>query len=135
MPITYTLNLANIDWHQMKATLTRDNFDNGRSPEQLQLSFANSHAACIAFDGSRIVGTARVLSDGVCNAYLVDVWTLSDFRHRGIARTMIEMLLEKLPGQHVYLQADDTIAFYHKLGFIEQPTGLQKIVGQWLVNQ
>lgn len=47
---------------------------------------------------------------------------------------MLEMLLGKLPGQHVYLQADDAIEFYHKLGFVERPTGLEKVVGQWLVN-
>jgi hypothetical protein len=45
-------------------------------------------------------------------------------------------LLKNLPGQHVYLQSDyDTVYFYKKLGFGEQPTGLSKIVGQWLVNE
>src|SRR5258707_3877288 len=39
----------------------------------------------IARDGDHLVGMARLLSDGVCNAYLVDVWTLSSYRRRGIA--------------------------------------------------
>jgi ribosomal protein S18 acetylase RimI-like enzyme len=135
MPITYKTNLDSVDWEEMKRTLSQDNFDNGRSPQQLEQSFANSHATCIAYSDGRIIGTARVLSDGVCNAYLVDVWTLTAFRRQGIARTMIEMLLEGLQGQHVYLFTDDSVEFYQKAGFVERPTGMERVVGEWLVNK
>ena len=132
--IIYKTNLENIDWTEMKTTLRQDAFDNGRSPEQLKASFENSYAVCIAYAEGRIIGTARVLSDGVCNAYLVDVWTLSEFRHKGIASTMIQKLLSQLSGQHIYLQTDDAEELYAKLGFVEQPTGMSKVVGEWLVN-
>jgi len=132
--IIYKTNLENIDWTEMKTTLRQDAFDNGRSPEQLKISFENSYAICIAYAEGRIIGTARVLSDGVCNAYLVDVWTLSEFRHKGIASTMIQKLMSQLSGQHVYLQTDDAKELYAKLGFVEQPTGMSKVVGEWLVN-
>jgi ribosomal protein S18 acetylase RimI-like enzyme len=134
MPTTYKTNLESVDWEELKQTLSQDNFDNGRSPQQLEQSFANSHATCIAYVDCRIIGTARVLSDGVCNAYLVDVWTLTAFRRQGIARTMIEMLLEGLQGQHVYLFTDDSVKFYQKAGFVERPTGMERVVGEWLVN-
>ena len=132
--IIYKTNLENIDWTEMKTTLRQDAFDNGRSPEQLKASFENSYAVCIAYAERRMIGTARVLSDGVCNAYLVDVWTLSEFRHKGIASTMIQKLLRQLRGQHIYLQTDDAKELYAKLGFVEQPTGMSKVVGEWLVN-
>jgi predicted GNAT family acetyltransferase len=135
MDITYKTNLENVDWREMKTLLTADDFDNGRSADQLEQSFANSYATCIAYAGGKIIGTARALSDGVCNAYLVDVWTLTPYRRRGIARAMIERLLDKLPGQHVYLFSDDQVEFYKKIGFTERPTGLEKVVGHWLVNK
>jgi ribosomal protein S18 acetylase RimI-like enzyme len=76
-----------------------------------------------------------VLSDGVCNAYLVDVWTQTRFRRRGIAKEMINRLCVGLAGQHVYLQADPDIAdFYRRVGFAEQPLGMSRVVGRWLVN-
>ena len=134
--IRYFAELTSVDWAELKATLAADRFDNGRSSEQLLRSFENSHSCCIAFAQEQIVGTARVLSDGVCNAYLVDVWTLSSFRRRGIAREMIRRLCSGLSGQHIYLQADDdNIEFYRRLGFSEQPSGMNKVVGRWLVNQ
>jgi predicted GNAT family acetyltransferase len=83
-------------------------------------------------DGNKIVGKARVLSDGVCNAYIVDVWTYTPYRRRGIASQMMNLLMDKLEGQHVYLFTDDAVEFYKKLGFKEQDIGLGRVVGEWL---
>src|SRR5688572_10883025 len=134
MDVHYRFDLSGVDWPAMKATLAEDRFDNGRTPEQLRISFENSFATCIAKVGGRCVGTARVLSDGVCNAYLVDVWTYTPYRGRGVARSMIQALLKRLPGQHLYTFTDDVVDFYRKLGFKERPTGLEIVVGKWLEN-
>lgn len=133
--ITYRTDLDNVDWSEMKTTLRQDAFDNGRSPEQLKISFENSYAACVAYANNQIVGTARVLSDGVCNAYLVDVWTLSAYRRQGIATTMIQRLLHRLKGQHVYLFTDNVPELYAKVGFVEQPIGMGQVIGTWLVDE
>ncbi len=133
--VTYKRDLENVDWEEMKATLSQDKFDNGRSPEQLKASFANSYATCIAYVGDRIIGTVRVLSDGICNAYIVDVWTFTPYRHQGIASTMMRILLGELQGQHVCLFTDDAIQFYKKLGFIEKETCMEQVIGKWLVNK
>jgi predicted GNAT family acetyltransferase len=136
MTINYVDSTPGIDWLQLKEILVEDDFDNGRSPKQLQESFSSSYAFNIAYDGDKIIGTARVLSDGVCNAYIVDVWTYTPYRHRGIARQMMQNLLDRLQGQHVYLFTDeDTKPFYEVLGFREQGLGLSTVVGTWLVNR
>lgn len=133
--VTFALDLNGIDWSALKVALAIDDFENGRSPEQLRRSFENSFTVCIAHSQGRVVGTARVLSDGICNAYLVDVWTESALRRRGIAKEMIQRLCSHLSGQHVYLQADDDIAeVYRRLGFRVQPLGMSIVVGQWLIN-
>ena len=118
----------------MKSLLAEDDFDNGRTPEQLQQSFKNSDVVSIAYDGQKIVGTARALSDGVCNAYVVDVWTYSPYRRKGIARRMMTNLIARLQGQHVCLFTDDALPFYKSLGFTEQGTGIALVAGEWLVD-
>lgn len=135
LAVTYRTNLDNVAWAEMKATLRSDAFDNGRSPEQLKKSFENSYATCIAYVDNRIIGTARVLSDGVCNAYIIDVWTLTTHRRQGVASVLLQILLAKLKGQHVYLFSDDTPEFYRKIGFTEQPVGMSKMMGKWLINE
>ena len=131
--VSYSRTLDGVNWDTLKDALHADDFDNGRTPEQLRQSFANSYAVCFAWAEGRVIGKARVLSDGVCNAYLVDVWTHNAYRKRGVARQMIALLKTELSGQHLYLQADDdNLPFYAKLGFVAHPHGLSCVVGRWL---
>jgi len=130
--VTYKTDLDAVDWNEMKATVARDGFDNGRTPEQLRASFEASFGSVIAYDGERIIGTARALSDGICNACVVDVWTFSPYRRQGVARRMLELLLEPLRGQHVCLFTDDAPEFYEKLGFQRRGVTYETVVGRWL---
>ena len=130
--IVYQLGCAGIDWAALKEALREDDFDNGRTPEQLRLSCAGSAVNVFARAGGQVIGTVRVLSDGVCNAYMVDVWTQTAYRSRGVARRMIELALAQLPGQHVYLFTDSAEGLYEKLGFRPQGIGMGRMVGEWL---
>ncbi len=126
--------LEGIDWAQAKADLAADSFDNGRSPAALEASFRQSQHVAFARDGERVVGMARLLSAGVCNAYLVDVWTMSAYRRQGIASAMVRLLVERVPGQHVGLQTDDAQELYSSLGFSLQPEFWSIVSGRWLDN-
>jgi len=123
-----------IDWERARAALAADDFDNGRSPAALRRSFERSQHVAFARDGDDLVGMARLLSDGVCNAYLLDVWTRTSHRRRGVASTLVRLLAARVPGQHIGLQTDDAQAFYGALGFRPQPAFLSLIVGAWLDN-
>jgi predicted GNAT family acetyltransferase len=128
-------SLDGIDWAEVKADLTADDFDNGRSAAALRRSFEQSRHVAVARDEERVVGMARLLSDGVCNAYLVDVWTASAYRRQGIASAMVRRLLGQVPGQHVGLQtSQDAEPFYAALGFRAQPAFWSTVVGTWLDN-
>jgi len=127
-------SLDGIDWAQTKADLAADAFDNGRSPAALRRSFEQSQHVAIARDGDRVVGMARLLSDGVCNAYLVDVWTASSHRRQGIAAGMLRLLIAAVPGQHIGLQTDDAQALYASVGFAPQPEFWSLVSGRWLDN-
>ena len=133
--ITFRSEATGLDWAQMKADLAADDFDNGRTVEQLRRSFEVSYAASYALDGDRCVGMARLLADGVCNAYLIDVWTLSSHRRRGIASEMIRGLIETVPGHHVLLVTERASDLYTSLGFAPEPqTAMSTVVGTWLAS-
>jgi ribosomal protein S18 acetylase RimI-like enzyme len=134
MPVTIDATFDDIDWAEAKADLVADDFDNGRSPAALELSFRQSQYVVFARDGKRVVGMARLLSDGVCNAYLVDVWTSSLYRRQGIGSAMLDYLAKAVPGQHIGLQTGDAEPFYVALGFRPQPIFMSTVVGSWLDN-
>jgi ribosomal protein S18 acetylase RimI-like enzyme len=134
MTVRIDSSLDGIDWAQAKADLAADDFDNGRSPAALERSFQQSEHVAIARDRDRVVGMARLLSDGVCNAYLVDVWTASSHRRQGIAARMLRLLIDAVPGQHIGLQTDDAQRLYESVGFRPQPEFLSLVSGTWLDN-
>ena len=115
---------------QVKEDLAADDFDNGRTPTPRCVRTVAVRR--VARDGERVVGMARLLSDGVCNAYLVDVWTrrrtagaASPRRWCGSSRAV--------PGKHVGLQTDDaqgstSARLSAAAGF------LSLVVGAWLDN-
>jgi GNAT superfamily N-acetyltransferase len=130
--VDFTHETDGVDWAALKAALAADAFDNGRTAEEYQLSHERSHAVVFAWDDGRPVGNGRVLSDGVCNAYLVDIWTASTHRRRGIGRAMVDSLVATVPGQHVGLFTDDMQDFYRALGFNLEHDGMSRVVGSWL---
>jgi GNAT superfamily N-acetyltransferase len=131
--IAFSSELVGVDWPALKQALVADDFDNLRSPEQYRRSHENSHAVVFGRCDGQYVANGRILSDGVCNAYLVDIWTASPYRRRGIGREVVTRLLATVPGQHVALFTDEMEAFYRTLGFTPQAGGMSKVVGRWLV--
>src|SRR4051794_12989296 len=132
--IRFAMSTAGIDWVALKEALRADDFDNGRTPEQYRISHENSYAVIFALADDRIVGNGRLLSDGVCNGYLVDIWTASSHRRRGVGGELVRRLIATVPGQHVGLFTDDMQAFYASLGFRIRPDFMDRVVGTWLQN-
>jgi ribosomal protein S18 acetylase RimI-like enzyme len=118
-----------------KADLAADAFDNGRSPEALRRSFESSQHVVFAWSDGAVVGMARLLSDGVCNAYLLDVWTKRELRRTGIGSAMVRRLVDAVPGQHVGWQTDEAVDFYLSLGARRQPEFMSVVSGSWLINE
>ncbi len=126
--IVFLENPDDVDWAALKRALTLDRFDNGRTADELRESFINSRHICLACARGKLIGTGRLLSDGVGNAYLVDVWVRSKYRRLGIGGKIVSCLLAAVPGQHIYLQANNP-RLYARLGFRPQPVGMSLIAG------
>jgi ribosomal protein S18 acetylase RimI-like enzyme len=71
-----------------------------------------------AYEGARLVGFARAVSDGVSNAYVSSVMVHPGSRRRGVGRGMIERLVAGHTGIKFVLHArKDAAAFYAAVGF------------------
>lgn len=130
--VWFSPDLAGVDWDGLKSALVADHFDNGRSPEEYRRSHENSHAVIFGYLDGEVVANGRILSDGVCNAYLVDIWTTTRLRRRGVGTEVVSRLLETVPGQHVGLFTNDMQPFYAELGFQIDQGGMHRVVGNWL---
>jgi predicted GNAT family N-acyltransferase len=90
--------------------------------DTLQGHLTGSRWVISAWDGDRLVGFARAISDGITNAYVGSVMVHGDYRRSGIGRTLILRLVEGRGGIRWVLHARaEAMAFYASLGFVAAP--------------
>jgi ribosomal protein S18 acetylase RimI-like enzyme len=71
-----------------------------------------------AYDGDRLVGLCRAMSDGVSNAYISSVMVAPEYRRRGIGREMLARLMaERDHIKFVLHTRKEAAAFYAAVGF------------------
>lgn len=92
------------------------------------------HSLCFGlYRDSRQVGFARVLSDRVAFAYLLDVFILKDYRGRGLSKILLTEILN-YPGlkkvRKWLLATEDAHGLYQQFGFrqIDNPGRLMERV-------
>lgn len=85
-----------------------------------------------AWDGERLVGVARALTDFVFCCYLSDLAVVHEYQKRGIGRQLIESVRARVPvgGQSMLLllSAPGAMAYYPKVGF-------EKVENGWIMKR
>jgi GNAT superfamily N-acetyltransferase len=94
-----------------------------KDPDRLLAALAGSSSVVIASENGRLVGLARVVSDGVSIAYLQDVLVRPDYQRTGLGARLVEAAMAGYINvrQKVLLTDDEPSqrAFYESLGFRE----------------
>ncbi len=80
--------------------------------------YANSNLIVSAWDGPRLVGVARALTDFCFCCYLADLAVHAAYQHQGIGKKLLALTKEKAgPGSSLVLRAaPEALAYYPKLG-------------------
>ena len=79
--------------------------------------FLGSTFVFSAWDGERLVGCVRVLSDRMFRSVIYDLAVLPDYQRRGIGKTLVQKCREACPGSEWLVQTESAEAFYKKCGF------------------
>ncbi|MCL2874374.1 MAG: GNAT family N-acetyltransferase [Defluviitaleaceae bacterium] len=98
------------------------------SPEQLERATEQSFMSLSAYDGDRLVGTGRIVSDGVINAYLCGLGVSPEYEGRGIGSNIVKYLALQCEERKLHLQLfcnDELTAYYEKLGFKQFVNGMK----------
>jgi len=88
--------------------------------EQLVQAMAQSWHVIYAYDQEKLVGTGRVVSDGVINAYLCGLGVDPDYRKQGIGTEISRRLAEQCHRSNLHIQffcEEDLVSYYTKMGF------------------
>ncbi|MGN7175799.1 GNAT family N-acetyltransferase [Paenibacillus sp. FSL R5-0490] len=96
--------------------------------ETLYRAMEQSWIVVSAYDGECLVGTGRIISDGVINAYLCGLIVDPDYRSRGIGKEMVRKLAAECSKDRLHLQLlaeEEKAGYYEKLGFEVFTLGLK----------
>jgi N-acetylglutamate synthase-like GNAT family acetyltransferase len=95
--------------------------------DYLQLSKEDLHKAIVqswyvinAYDKENLIGTGRVISDGVINACICGIVVHPSYQKQGIGSEIVRRLVKKCREGNLHIQlfcSEENIAYYKKLGF------------------
>lgn len=100
----------------------------GQRPLQdFERALAGSWAVCTAWEGERLLGMARIISDGCLHAYINEMIVLPEAQGRGIGRGLLQRLLARCRAAGLsdiqLFAAAGKGGFYRGLGFVPRPDG------------
>lgn len=87
--------------------------------------FAHSNLVATAYDGGKLVGVARSLTDFSYCCYMSDLAVLREYQHCGIGKKLIEITKERIGDESnlLLLAAPDAADYYPKVGFQKVENG------------
>ena len=105
--------------------------------EIIKQVFEASNVIALVTVNGRIIGFGRAMTDGVFNAAIYDVIVHTEFQKQGIARKIMEYLLEKLSNVSCVhlISTTGNEDFYKKLGLKRIKTGMARYLNPNLVSE
>lgn len=122
--MTFTDDIAAIDWEQLALIFKRAPLGN-RTAVGLRDVFNNGGVRCFAWDGIKLVGAGRAITDGIRYAVIFDVVLLPEYQGKGNGRKIMDFLSARSKAANVLLYSvPGKDGFYHKLGFRKMKTAM-----------
>jgi len=120
--ITYRDDIKNLPTEQLYRLFEQAGWVRNDTPqvqiEYFNAPFLSSTLVVSAWEDARLVGSVRVLSDGIIRSSLYDLVVDAEYRMRGIGAELVRRCRAVYPNSEWLLQAaPDAVGFYEKLGF------------------
>ncbi len=123
-PIECTDDPARVDLAQLLELYQITWWAQDRTRDQVRSALEHSRPVISAWEGKRMVGFTRVISDLTYRATIWDVIVRPSHQGRGVGKQLIERVLEHPDLRTVtnfVLLTKDQHAFYERLGFRKEP--------------
>lgn len=124
-PISYRNN-ARISPEQLADVFRRSGIRRPiEDPPRMAAMLAHANLLVTAWDGERLIGVARALTDFSYCCYLSDLAVDLQYQKGGIGRTLVNQVREAIGEKSMLLllAAPEAMQYYPKIGFESVPNG------------
>ena len=126
MKLSIKTDCGDVDW-QAIVDLLKEVGMAYHDPEVHKKAFEASHTAVFIYEGSRLIGFGRAISDGLYQGAIYDVAVLPEAQGKGIGKLIMQTIMARLPNCNLILYATPGMeGFYRKLGFGSMKTGMAR---------
>ena len=98
--------------------------DGTETPDMIKTGYSvpwvNSTLVVSAWDGDRLIGTVRVLSDTMFRSIIYDLLVLPEFQNKGIGKELLSRCIGHFPNSEWLVQTTSSADFYRKNGFTDK---------------
>ncbi len=129
--LKYHIGVDKIDWEQLTDLYEEIGLIRGlgkkREIDKIKAAFLNSFKVVTVWEGDRLVGAGRMVSDGICYGMIFDLGVLPKYQKKGIGNGLITRLIEG--NDHLCLHLTSTFGnenFYKNVGFNPHKTAMAK---------
>ena len=96
--------------------------EGSETPEMIQkgyyIPWINSTLVVSAWDGDRLIGAVRVLSDTMFRSIIYDLMVLPEYQKKSIGKELVKRCIEHFPNSEWLVQTTKEISgYYEKNGF------------------
>ncbi len=101
-----------VGWSDESKKATAEMIDNFNKP------FINSDIVVSAWDGEKLVGCVRALSDTMFRSVLYDLAVLPEYQKQGIGSALVKSCVDFYPNSEWSLETiPERVSFYEHIGF------------------
>lgn len=106
----------NIDIDQVVGLLHKSEWAANRMKEEIRRSIENSTCYTI-YDGEKLIGFARIITDFVTTFYLMDVIIDKEYRGKGLGKRLMDEIMKDVGHLYGVLHTEKAQKFYESYGF------------------
>jgi len=126
MEISLSQSIESVSWTCLEDLFIRAPLG-ARSAALLEQTFRNSQVALFAYDGNRLIGAGRALTDRINWTVVFDVVVDPECQGKGLGKTIVEALASTAGARNVMLQSvPGKEDFYARLGYRPMTSAMAK---------
>ncbi len=123
MNVIYNDRMKDLPFDQLHALFIAVGWsDGGNLSDEMEVGFMkpwlNSTLVISAWDGEKLIGSVRVLSDTIFRSIIYDLLVAPEYQGKGIGKELVQHCIKHFPKSEWLIETTQEIAgYYEKIGF------------------